>query len=68
MSGAGTIQMTEQEETQSQGNGDLAEHTLDCRSMDEDEQDLWEALIDFWAGTSRRGTGSGFFCRFFSVF
>ena len=47
---AGTIQMTEREEPQSQGNGDLAEHTLDCLSTDEDEQDLWEALVDFWAG------------------
>ena len=40
MSGAGTILMTEQKETQLQGNGDLAEHTLDCLSRDEDEQDL----------------------------
>ena len=43
--------MTDQEEPQSQGNGDLAEHTLDCLSTDKDEQDLWEALVDFWAGT-----------------
>ena len=50
-SGAGTIQMTEREEPQSQGNGDLAEYTLDCLSADKDEQDLWEALVDFWAGT-----------------
>ena len=49
-SGAGTIQMTEQEEPKSQGNGDLAEHTLHCLSTDEDKQDLWEALVDFWAG------------------
>ena len=47
MSGAGTIQMAEQEETQIQGNGDLAEHTLDCLSTDEDEQDLWDTLVDF---------------------
>ena len=32
--------MTEHEETQLQGNGDLAEHALDCLSTDEDEQDL----------------------------
>jgi hypothetical protein len=29
----------------------LAEHTLDCLSTDEDEQDLWVTLVDFWAGT-----------------
>ena len=43
--------MTEQEETQSQGNGDLAEHTLNGPSTDEGEQDFWEALVDFWAGS-----------------
>ena len=52
MTGAGTIQLTEQEETQSQRNGDVEEQTLDCLT-DEDEQDSWEALVDFWAGTSQ---------------
>ena len=50
-SGAGTIQMTEQEDTQSQGNGDLAEHTLNGPSTDKGDQDFWGALVDFWAGS-----------------
>jgi hypothetical protein len=46
----GTIQMTEQE-TPSQGNGNLEEQTPDCLT-DEDEPDFWEALVVLWAGTS----------------
>jgi len=52
MTGAGTIQLTEQEVMKSQGNGDLEEQTLDCPT-DEDEQESWEALVEFWAGTSQ---------------
>jgi hypothetical protein len=52
MTGAGTIQLTEQEVMRSQGNVDLEEQTLDCPT-DEDEQDSWEALVEFWAGTSQ---------------
>ena len=44
--------MTEQEVMKSQGNGDLEEQTLDCPT-DDDEQDSWEALVEFWAGTSQ---------------
>ena len=36
----------------SQRNEDLEEQTLDCRT-DKDEPDSWEALVDFWAGTSQ---------------
>ena len=46
----GTIQITEQE-TPSQGNGNLEKQTPDCLT-DEDEPVFWEALVDFWAGTS----------------
>ena len=51
MTGAGTVQLTEQEELKSQGNGDLKEQTLDCPT--EDGQALWETLVEFWAGTSQ---------------
>jgi hypothetical protein len=47
----GKIQMTEQE-TPSQGNGDLEEQTLDCLT-DKYEPDSCEALVDFWAGISQ---------------
>ena len=47
MSGAGTIQMTEQKKTRIPGHEDLAEHTLNCLSTDKDEKDLWETLVDF---------------------
>jgi hypothetical protein len=47
MSRTGTIQMAEQEETQTQGHADVEEHTLDCLSTDKDDQDLWKTLVDF---------------------
>ena len=47
--GAGTIKMTEQDEIQSQGNGDLEEHTANDHLNIEGDQDVWGALVDFWA-------------------
>ena len=44
---AGTIQMTEQEEIQSHGHGDLDEHTPNGHVNIEGEQDFWGVLVDY---------------------
>ena len=41
--------MMEQDEIQSQGNGDLEEHTANDHPNIEGEQDFWGALVYFWA-------------------
>ena len=49
--GAGMIQITEPDEIQSHGNWDLDEHTPNGHANMEGEQDLWGALVDYWAGS-----------------
>ena len=45
------IQITEPDEIQSHGNWDLDEHTPNGHANMEGEQDLWGALVDYWAGS-----------------